>query len=164
MSLFYSDDPKVNERRPLYFFLLVTLGVGAVASVFTAPEIPIWYASLIHPAIAPPNWVFAPVWTALYILMGVAGWRVWKKTGLRAPEMVVFAVQLAFNLAWSVIFFGLHAIGAALIEIAVLALAVLVTTIAFFRRDRLAGLLFVPYLGWVAFAAFLNQAFWKLNG
>jgi len=164
MSLFYSDDPKVNERRPLYFFLLVTLGVGAVASVFTTPEIPTWYASLIHPAFAPPNWVFAPVWTALYILMGVAGWRVWKNTGLRTPQMGMFAVQLALNLAWSLIFFGLHAIGAALIEIAVLALAILATTILFFRRDRLAGFLFVPYLGWVVFAAALNHAFWKLNG
>ena len=95
--------------------------------------------------------------------MGVAGWRVWKKTGLRAPELVMFAVQLALNLAWSVIFFGLHEIGAALIEIVGLALVILVTAILFFRRDRLAGLLFVPYLGWVAFAAFLNQAFWKLN-
>jgi len=80
------------------------------------------------------------------------------------PPLALWGLQLALNLAWSVIFFGLHEIGAALIEIAVLALAVLVTTIAFFRRDRLAGLLFVPYLGWVAFAAFLNQAFWKLNG
>lgn len=164
MSLFYSDDPKAAERRPLYFFLVATLAVGAVASLFTKPAIPTWYASLIRPAFAPPNWLFAPVWTALYIAMAFAGWRVWKKTGLRAPEMAMFGVQLALNFAWSMIFFGLHAIGAALIEIVLLDVAILVTTIAFFRRDRLAGLLFAPYLGWVVFATLLNQAFWKLNG
>ena len=164
MSWFHSDDPKAAERRPLYFFLVATLAVGAVGSVFTAPEIPTWYASLNRPAIAPPNWVFAPVWTTLYIMMGFAGWRVWKKTGLHAAEMMMFGVQLALNFAWSLIFFRLHAIGAALFEIAALAVAILVTTILFFRRDRLAGLLFVPYLGWVVFATLLNQGFWKLNG
>jgi tryptophan-rich sensory protein len=164
MSLFYSDDPKAAERRPLLVFLLITLGVGGVASLFTTPEIPTWYARLVRPAIAPPNWVFAPVWTALYILMAFAGWRVWKKTGWRAPEMAMFGVQLALNFAWSVIFFGLHAMRIALIEIAVLNVAILATAIMFFRRDRLAGLLFLPYLGWTLFAAALNQAFWKLNG
>lgn len=164
MSLFYSDDPKAAERRPLLFFLIITLGVGALASLFTTPAIPTWYATLNRPAIAPPNWIFAPVWTALYMVMAFAAWRVWKKTGLHSAEMVLFGTQLALNLAWSVIFFGMQRIGAALIEIMMLDMAILMTTILFFRRDRLAGLLFLPYLGWVLFATLLNYAFWKLNG
>jgi len=157
------EDPKRAQRRPLYYFLLATLAVGAVASLFTTPQIPVWYAQLNRPAIAPPNWVFAPVWTALYILMAVAAWRVWKKSGLRSPEMVVFAFQLALNLVWSLVFFGLHRIGAALFEIAALDLAVLATLILFVRRDRLAGSLFLPYLAWSLFATVLNHAFWRLN-
>ena len=163
MSLFYSDDPKAAERRPLYFFLIATLGVGAVASLFTSPAIPTWYASLNRPAFTPPNWIFAPVWTALYILMAFAGWRAWKKTGLRSPEMAAFAIQLALNLGWSILFFGLHRIGAALIEITVLDVAILATLILFFRRDRLAGLLFAPYLAWTLFATVLTRTFGQLN-
>jgi benzodiazapine receptor len=158
------DDPKRAERRPLLFFLIITCFVGAAGSVFTSPEIPTWYAALKHPAIAPPNWMFAPVWTTLYVVMAVAAWRVWRKTGSHALEMKAFAIQLALNLGWSIIFFGQHRIGAALIEIAVLDLAALATAILFFRRDRLAGLLFLPYLGWMVFATLLNHAFWKLNG
>jgi benzodiazapine receptor len=159
-----AEDPKKAQRRPLYYFLLLTLVVGALASLFTTPEIPTWYAALIHPAIAPPNWVLAPVWTTLYILMAFAAWQVWKKTGLRSMEMAAFAAQLALNFAWSAIFFGLHRIGAALIEIAALDLAILATTFLFARRDRLAGLLLTPYLAWTLFASLLTHAFWRLNG
>ena len=159
-----ADDPKKAQRRPLYFFLLATLGVGAVGSLFTTPQISTWYAGLNHPSIAPPNWVFAPVWTTLYVLMAFAAWRVWKVTGLRSGAMAVFAVQLALNLAWSAIFFGLHQIGGALAEIALLDAAILVATILFFRRDWLAGLLMLPYLAWTLFATFLTYAFWGLNG
>lgn len=158
-----AEDPKRAERRPLYYFLLATLGVGAVASLFTAPEIPTWYAGLNHPAITPPNWIFAPVWTTLYVLMAVAAWRVWKRTGIASLEMACFALQLILNFTWSVIFFGLHRMGAALVEIAVLDLVALVTLVFFFRRDRLAGLLFLPVLAWTLFATLLNHAFWQLN-
>jgi len=158
-----AEDPQKAQRRPLYAFLILTLGTGAVGSLFTSPAIPTWYASLNHPSITPPNWVFAPVWTALYILMAFAAWRVWKKTGLRSLEMAAFAVQLALNLGWSIVFFGLHQIGAALIEIAILDLAILATLILFYRRDRLAGLLFAPYLAWTLFATLLTQTFGQLN-
>ena len=158
------DDSAGAKYRPLFVFLLVTLGVGTCASLFTTPQIPTWYAGLNHPAIAPPNWVFAPVWTTLYVLMAVAAWLVWKRAGLRSVEMAAFAGQLALNFAWSAIFFGLHQIGAALILIAALDLAILITAILFFRRDPLAGLLFVPYLAWVLFATALTHAFWRLNG
>jgi len=158
-----AEDPKGAQRRPLYYFLLATLAVGAVASLFTTPQIPVWYAQLNRPTIAPPNWIFAPVWTTLYILMAVAAWRVWRRTGLKSPEMMVFAFQLALNFAWSLVFFGLHRIGAALIEIALLDLAILASLILFARRDRLAGLLFLPYLAWSLFATVLNHDFWRLN-
>jgi tryptophan-rich sensory protein len=158
-----SEDPKTTGRRPLYFFLIATLGVGAVASLFTAPQIPTWYAGLKHPPMAPSDWVFAPVWTILYVVMAVAAWRVWKRTGTASPEMAAFALQLVLNFIWCAIFFGLHRIDAALAEILALDLAVLATLILFVRRDRLAGLLFVPVLAWTLFAAVLNHAFWRLN-
>ena len=158
-----AEDPKKAQRRPLYFFLIATLGVGASASLFTTPQIPTWYASLNQPSFTPPNWLFAPVWTALYILMAFAGWRVWKKTGLRSIEMGAFAVQLALNFAWSALFFALHQIGAALAEIIALDTAILVTAVLFLRRDRLAGVMFLPYLAWTLFATVLTHAFWQLN-
>ena len=164
MNFLDSADDAKAQRRPLYYFLLLTLGVGAATSLFTTSEIPTWYAGLSHPAIAPPNWVLAPVWTGLYILMAFAAWRVWKKTGLRSMEMAAFAVQLALNLTWSVLFFALHRIGAALVETLALDLAILATALLFFRRDRLAGLLLLPYLAWTGFATLLTHAFWRLNG
>jgi tryptophan-rich sensory protein len=157
------DDPKRAERRPLLFFLIITAFVGAAGSLFTTPEIPTWYAALKRPSIAPPDWVYAPVWTTLYLVMAVAAWRVWQKTGLRSAELKAFGIQLALNLGWSIVFFGLHRIGAALAEIALLDLAVLTTTVLFFRRDRPAGLLFLPYLGWSLFSTVLNRGFWVLN-
>lgn len=160
---FPDDDPKRRNRRPLLFFIAATLAVGALGSAVTTPSIPTWYAGLIHPAIAPPNWLFAPVWTALYILMAVAAWRVWKAAGLNSPPLKLYGVQLALNFAWSGIFFGLHQIGAALVEVGVLWLAILVTTVLFWRADRIAGLLLLPYLAWTGFAAALNHAFWLLN-
>jgi len=155
-----ADDPEKAKRRPLYIFLIVTLSTGAVGSLFTSPAIPTWYAFLNRPAFTPPNWVFAPVWTALYIMMAFAAWRVWRKTGLRSVEMAAFAVQLVLNLGWSVVFFGLHQIGAALIEIVALDVAILVL---FFHRDRMAGLLMLPYLAWTLFATLLTQTFGQLN-
>jgi tryptophan-rich sensory protein len=160
----FAADPKRPPRRALYAFLLVTLGVGASTSLFTAPQIPTWYAQLNHPAIAPPTFVFAPVWTTLYVLMAFAAWRVWKKTGLKSLQMAAFAVQLVLNFFWSVLFFALHRIGGALAEVAVLDVAILVTAILFFQRDRLAGLLLLPYLAWTGFATLLTHAFWRLNG
>ena len=158
-----TDDPKRAERRPLLYFLLGTLAVGASASFFTEPSISTWYAGLIRPSFAPPNWVFAPVWTTLYVLMGVAAWRVWRIAGTKSPEMGVYAALLIFNLAWSAIFFSAHQIGLALAELCLLLVLILAATILFWRRDRIAGLLFLPYLAWSSFAAALNHAFWALN-
>jgi tryptophan-rich sensory protein len=157
-------DQKRARYRPLGLFLIVTLGVGAIASLFTEPSIPGWYAALIRPAIAPPNWVFAPVWTTLYILMAVAAWRVWQKTGLRNPALYAFAGQLFLNLCWSAVFFGMHQIGFALAVLLALDLALLATLVLFWRLDPTAGVILVPYLGWTGFASLLNYEFWFLNG
>jgi translocator protein len=158
-----ADDPKRARRRPLLYFLLATLAVGASASIFTEPSIPTWYAGLLHPSFAPPDWVFAPVWTTLYALMAVAAWRVWRVAGTKSPEMIVYAAQLIFNFAWSAIFFAAHRIGLAFAEICVLLVLILAAAILFWRRDRIAGLLLLPYLAWSSFAAALNHAFWALN-
>ncbi len=162
--MFFSRSEENNSYRPLLAFLLLTLGVGALGNIAVEPAIPTWYAGLNKPDFNPPSWVFAPVWTTLYILMGVAGWRVWRITGLKSVEMAFFLVQLALNCAWSFIFFGAQQLGAALVEIVVMWLAILATLVLFWRRDRLAGLLFVPYLAWVSFATVLTHAIWRLNG
>jgi benzodiazapine receptor len=165
MSLLYpsEDDPKRAARRPMLAFILVTLAVGAGASNFSEPAIHGWYATLIHPVLSPPNWLFAPVWTALYVVMAVAAWRVWRVAGTRSIEMLLYAIQLALNFGWSAVFFGLHRIGLALVEILVLDLAILITALLFFRRDKLAGLLLLPYLGWTLFASLLNHDLSLLN-
>jgi translocator protein len=157
------DDPKLAKRRPLLLFLLVTLAVGASASIFTEPSIPTWYAALAHPSFAPPNWLFAPVWTTLYVVMAVAVWRVWRLSGTKSLEIGAYGAQLFFNFAWSALFFAAHQIELAFIDICALLGLILVTTILFWRRDRLAGLLFLPYLAWTGFAALLNYAFHVLN-
>jgi tryptophan-rich sensory protein len=166
MSFLYpaDDDPERAARRPLLIFIVVTLVVGALSSVFTEPSIPTWYARLNHPAIAPPNWVFAPVWTGLYILMAVAAFRAWKKAGTNSVEIGSYAIQLLLNFAWSGLFFALHRIDLALVEIGGLDLAVLITAILFFRRDRWAGVMLLPYLGWTLFATLLTYEFKLLNG
>jgi len=163
MGLFYSDSED-GKRRPLLAFLLLTLAVGALGSVATEPSIPTWYAGLIKPGFNPPNWLFAPVWTALYVVMAVAAWRVWRLAGLKSPEIAAFGLQLAFNCAWSFVFFHFHLIGPAAVELAVLLALILATLILFWRRDRLAGLLLLPYLAWTGFALALNLAIWRLNG
>lgn len=144
-------------------FLALSLGVGVLAGQVTELNVANWYPRLIKPAFNPPNWLFAPVWTALYILIAIAAWRVWCIQDFSSRALLLWIVQLALNFAWSFIFFGAHQIGFALIEISILWLAVLMTTLAFFRVDRVAGLLFVPYMLWLSFAAALNGAIYQLN-
>ena len=159
-----NEDAKAqHDRRVLYAFLIGTLVVGLAASVFTEPNIAGWYAALAKPSFNPPNFVFAPVWTALYVAMAVAAWRAWRVAGVMSVALSLYFLQLTFNFAWSLIFFAQHLIEIALIDIAVLWIAILATTIAFFRADRIAGLLMLPYLAWVSFAAVLNYEIWRLN-
>jgi translocator protein len=149
----------------LVVWLGLCFGVAGLSGSWTAAEIPGWYRTLARPAIAPPNWVFGPVWSILYALMGIAAWRVW----LTAPSpartwgLTLFLLQLALNFAWSWIFFRQHAIGAALLEVVILWAAIAATTAVFARATPTAAWLMAPYLAWVSFASVLNGAFWRLN-
>ncbi len=149
----------------LIVWLAVCFGVAGIGARWTAAEIPAWYRTLRRPAFAPPNWIFGPVWSLLYLLMAVAAWRVTVSPAspLRTAALVLFAVQLALNLAWTWIFFRKHAMGAAAVEIGILWVEIGTTTIVFDRVTPLAAWLMVPYLAWVSFAAVLNWAFWRLN-
>ncbi len=162
--MLFENSEDGSQRRPLIFFVLASLAVGTAATVFTEPSIPTWYAGLVKPGFNPPDWLFAPVWTALYILMAVAAWRVWRIAGLKSIELTAFFVQLALNCAWSFLFFSAHWIAVALADLGMLWLLILATLILFWRRDRLAGLLLLPYLAWAGFALALNAAIWQLNG
>jgi translocator protein len=153
----------VRKGLVLLGFIVLTLTVGFLAGQVTAPNIPGWYAHLAKPGFNPPGWVFAPVWTLLYVLMAVAAWRVWLKTGWRRTALGLWAIQLGLNFAWSFIFFGAHALLASLAELALLWLAILATLLAFWRIDRPAAWLLVPYLAWVSFAGILNFRLWQLN-
>jgi benzodiazapine receptor len=143
--------------------LLVCFGAAAIGGEFTGTSITDWYSTLNKPAINPPNWIFGPVWSILYCCMAVAAWLVWKKTGFNNAALIFFAVQLILNVAWSGIFFGLRQPGWAFLEIIFLWVAIGLTTISFIRIESWAGYLFIPYLLWVSFAAYLNFLLWKLN-
>ena len=161
-------NPPTHPRAglvPLIGFLLVALGVGALGGWVTSTSVGSWYPALRKPAFNPPDAVFGPVWTALYVLMALAAWRVWRRgveTSARRP-LSLWGLQLALNLAWSCLFFGLRNPAAALVEVLLLWTAVAATLVVFWRRDRPAGLMFAPYLAWVSFAAVLNVEIWRLN-
>lgn len=149
----------------LVVFIAVCLGAGGLGAIATTPEIEGWYASIKKPAWNPPNDVFGPVWTTLFVMMAIAAWLVWKPIGFKAAAtpLMLFAIQLALNVAWSWIFFGLHHPGWAFAEIVILWLAIVATTAAFFRHSKIAGWLMVPYLAWVSFASVLNFTIWRMN-
>lgn len=158
-----SEDPKRAARRPLNYFLLATLAVGAGASLFTEPNLSTWYATLTRPGFAPPIWLLPPVWTGVYVLMAVAAWRTWKITGLKSTAMVLYALQLAFTFVWTALFFGPHQTGLAWDALGLLVFLRLVTDILFWWKDWLAGLLFLPVLGWAGYEAVLVYGIRVLN-
>ena len=139
---------------------------GLIGQLFTFPEITTWYADLAKPFFNPPNWIFGPVWTVLYIMMGIAVYLVVRR-GLFTPAVEIalgcFAIQLTLNCLWSIIFFGQHQLWFAFVEIIVLWAAIGLTIIKFWPLSSLAGWLLVPYLCWVSFAAVLNYSVWFLN-
>jgi tryptophan-rich sensory protein len=143
-------------------FIMLCEAAGLVGAGLTDPA---FYRALNTPSWAPPPWLFGPVWIALYAMMGFAAARVWRSSpGVRRRNALIwFGVQLALNAAWTPVFFGLHAIGPAMVVIAALWIAIAGTTIAFSRVSKPAALLLVPYLGWVTFAAALNARLWSLN-
>jgi benzodiazapine receptor len=140
-------------------------GIGFLGGRWTGPEIPRWYRTLTKPSFNPPSWIFAPVWTTLYLLMAIAAWLVFKTpaSSARTLGLSLFVVQLALNLAWSWIFFRKHAIGAAAIEVALLWCSIGATTIAFSLVSTAGAFLMAPYWAWVTFASILNASIWRLN-
>jgi tryptophan-rich sensory protein len=158
--------PNTHQWVALAVFVLVCFGAAGLGSMATVSSLGEWYAGLQKPAWTPPPWIFGPVWTALYAGMAVAAWLVWKRLGWPAASgaLGVFALQLALNVAWSWLFFGLRRPGVAAIDITLLWVGILATLLAFSRAVPLAGWLMIPYLVWVTFAAALNIAIWRLNG
>jgi tryptophan-rich sensory protein len=153
------------DLAALAILLALSLAVAGVSAAVTIKSVGDWYPTLAKPPFNPPNWLFGPVWTLLYIAMAIAAWRIWRLRD-RAPvglALVLYAAQMTLNFAWSLIFFGMHLIGAAMADIAALLALLAATTLAFWKRDRLAGALMTPYLAWVSFAAILNNAIWRLN-
>jgi tryptophan-rich sensory protein len=139
---------------------------GLIGSLFTTPSIPGWYAGLIKPSFNPPNWIFGPVWTTLYAMMGLAAWIVYDK-GLKRPEvrkaLAVFGAQLVLNTTWSIVFFGAHQLVGAVVVIILLWAMILWTILAFRKISKAAAWLLVPYILWVSFASVLNVAICALN-
>jgi translocator protein len=148
----------------LAFWLAVVFAVALVGSSVTLPKIPTWYAGLAKPSFTPPNYLFGPVWTLLYMMMAVSVWRIGGTVDpIRPRAVALFCVQLGFNAIWSPVFFGLEAPGLGLAVIVLLLVSLMATLAVFWRIDRLAGLLLVPYLVWVCYATALNAAIVTLN-
>jgi tryptophan-rich sensory protein len=157
---------KINNLAKLLTAIVVCELAGIVGSVFTAPSIPTWYAGIIKPSFNPPSWVFGPVWTTLFALMGIAAFLVWKKGFDRRDVKIALAIflgQLVLNTLWSIIFFGLHSPGGAFVEIVFLWLAILATIIVFYKISKPAAWLLLPYILWVTFAGYLNYSIYMLN-
>jgi translocator protein len=149
----------VTNALSLGVFIALVVAAAMTGAMFMPGT---WYETLAKPVWTPPNWLFAPAWTVLYLMIAVAGWRAWQADGV-GTVLVIWCVGLAFNAAWSFLMFGQHQIGWALVD----AIAMLVSIVAFmvvvWPHDRTAALLFVPYLAWVGFATALNYAIWQLN-
>ncbi len=154
-----------NSILKLVVSIAIPLMVGAIAGITTAKAIPTWYATLNQPSFNPPNWLFGPVWTTLYILMGISLYLAWSLPEGRERNMALaaFAVQLVLNFGWSYIFFYYRQLGFALAEIIVLLISIVVMIFLFYRLRPLAAYLNIPYLLWVTFASVLNAAYFKLN-
>ena len=158
--------PSVYRPLGLAGSLLVCFAAAALGGWATATSVDGWYQGLAKPPYKPPDWLFAPVWNTLFVLMAIAAWRIWDRVPpgvFRRVALALFGTQLLANVLWSVLFFGLQAPGAALIEILVLLALIAITTTVFWHHDRPAGLLMLPYGVWVGFALALNAGIWWLN-
>lgn len=147
-------------------WILLCECAGVLGTIFTASAIPTWYATLEKPALNPPSWVFGPVWTILYALMGIAAFLVWRQ-GREKKEvkqaLAVFGVQLILNAVWSILFFGAQNPFIALVDIIVLLCAIVLAMVFFFRVSKPATYLLIPYFAWVSFATYLNWSIYRLN-
>ncbi|MDZ4756705.1 MAG: TspO/MBR family protein [Bacteroidota bacterium] len=145
--------------------LILPIGLGSIAGIFTAKEIPEWYTTLNKPLFNPPSFLFGPVWTALYILMGVSMFLIWNtpKTELRQKALMIFGVQLFFNFWWSIIFFSFHLIILSVVDILLIWGLIIYMIIIFKKINPVASYLQIPYLIWVTFATLVNISIWYLN-
>lgn len=145
--------------------IILCQAAGLIGTIFTMDAIPTWYANIVRPALNPPSWIFGPVWTLLYTLMGIALYIVWKKRDAigRKKALTVFGIQLVLNAIWSIIFFGLKETGWAFVDISLMWIFILYTIVVFYKISRPAAYLLLPYIVWVSFAAYLNFAIWRLN-
>lgn len=150
----------MSGRAPITPFVVLVVGGGMLIGFLTAPGP--WYEALAKPSFNPPNWLFGPAWTILYVLIAIAGWRIWERER-SGRAMQLWGLQLALNFLWSPVFFALHQIGLALLVVLLLLAAILAFVAVAWNRDRIAAWLFVPYAAWVAFASALNAALWQLN-
>jgi tryptophan-rich sensory protein len=153
-----------------YVKLLIAIAipvlVGGISGFFTVSGVESWYQTIHKPSWNPPNWVFGPVWTTLYVMMGIALWLVWKEDTSRELKMIafiLFGVQLILNFLWSFVFFKLEQPGFAFLEILFMWVAILATIFAFAQVNKTAAWLLVPYISWVSFAAILNFTIWRMN-
>lgn len=154
------------DLRALISAIVVCEGVGGVGALVTGPAVRTWYPGLRKPAFNPPSWIFAPVWTVLYLLMGISLFLTWRRRSLEAraaPALRIFTLQLLLNALWSVLFFGLKSPRFAFMDIVILWAAIILTIRAMYRVSRVGALLLLPYLVWVSFAGLLNLAIWRLN-
>jgi benzodiazapine receptor len=156
----------LNDVIKLVVSILACFAAAGIGSLFTFKAIPSWYAGLKKPPYTPPNWAFGPVWTTLYILMGISVFLVWQNGLVTNGAMLAFTlfwIQLALNALWSIIFFGMKSKGGGVITIIVLWLLIMATMIASFRVSGWAGALLIPYIVWVSIASYLNIGVWLLN-
>jgi tryptophan-rich sensory protein len=156
---------KINIKK-LIVSVVVPLAVGAIAGMATSKNVGGWYTTLQRPSFAPPNYLFGPVWTSLYILMGIAFYIIWTKEDAshwKKRAIGIFLIQLALNFMWSFIFFELKWMGIAFVEICLMWLAIFLTILVFSRLSKIAAWLLVPYICWVTFASILNYYYWYLN-
>jgi benzodiazapine receptor len=156
---------KVNLTGKLIASLLLPLGIGGIAGIFTTEAIPGWYATLNQPSFNPPNWIFGPVWTSLYLILGISLFLIWKlpASKQRNQTILIFMAQLLLNFCWSFFFFYFKLIGVALIDIVALWIMIIVMLVSFYKLKPITAYINIPYLLWVTFATALNGAYFFLN-
>jgi tryptophan-rich sensory protein len=149
----------------LIISLVLPVGIGAIAGIFTMKAIPTWYETLNKPSFNPPNWIFGPVWTTLYFLMGISLFLIWKLEAGKERNRAIgaFIIQLLLNFFWSFLFFYFHQLGLALVEVIILWISILIMILFFYRLRPVAAYLNIPYILWVTFASILNAAYYFLN-
>lgn len=158
---------QINKITKIIVLIITCLGVGYLSSMATMSSVKTWFPTVTKPFFNPPSWVFAPVWSILYVMMGIAAGLVWSKMdsnrNVVKKALLFFGIQLALNALWSILFFGLQNPFLALIEIVLLWLLIYETYLKFAKIDKIAGYLFIPYIAWVSFASVLNASIWWLN-